>query len=172
MLVPELSQRGYPHRMDSPLPRIDTTLVDQGPFQAHGRLEVWLEADLLCYRAAGPFNVEMVEVLGRALQRLDPLPPARYASLVWWQHSMLASPDTLAAYEALLKRRQHRPDLSPPVASLWLAGPDVEGARLMRPRWAAVYAAAGWPLEFCDTDAQMRTRARALLSAAAPGPEI
>lgn len=152
--------------MDSTLTRIDTAQVDQGLFLAHGRLEVWPQGGLLCYRAAGPFNLEMVGVLSRTLRRLEWARPPCHVAVTWWERSMLASPETLAAYEQLLRDSNEHQDFPAPLSSLWLAGPEVEGHRLMRPRWEALYRAVGRPLEFCHSEAQMLARARELLAAA------
>jgi hypothetical protein len=152
--------------MDSETPRIDVAQLSQGRFLAHGELQVWHRERLLCYAAAGPFNVEMVSVMSRAVGRLllTWQPPAVYVAVAWWHGSLLASPEVLAAYGQLLRRGR---DVMPAEqASLWLVGPDVEGASIMKPRWQALHAACGYRLEFCDTEAGMLARAQDILTAA------
>ncbi len=51
-------------------------------------------------------------------------------------------------------------------ASLWLVGPDIEDAAIMKPLWQQVHEDGGYRLEYCDTEAQMLARAAELLRAA------
>lgn len=133
---------------------------------AHGDLQVWHHGRLLCLEAGGPFNVEMVDVMSRAVGQLLQAwrPPQRYVSVTWWHGSLLASPDVLVAYRALLRRgRQVMPA---ELGNLWLVGPEIEDALFMKPRWQEVHEDCGYRLEFCDTDAGMLARASELLRAA------
>jgi hypothetical protein len=51
-------------------------------------------------------------------------------------------------------------------ASLWLVGPGIEDAAIMKPLWQQVHEDGGYRLEYCDTEAQMLARAAELLRAA------
>jgi len=157
--------------MNAMSPRIDTARLAQGRFPAHGELQVWHRGPLLCYQAAGPFNVEMVGAMSRAIGQLLQgwQPPARYVTLTWWQHSLLASPEVLAAYGELLSlgRRIMPAELS----NVWLVGPEIEDASIMKPRWQALYEEAGYRLEFCETEAAMLARAEQLLGSPLPPPD-
>ena len=151
--------------------RIDTARLARGPFAVHGELQVWRRGPLLCFSAAGPFNVEMVGAMSRAigqlLQTWRPLPG--YLTLTWWRHSLLASPEVLKAYGELMQL-SHRL-LPPECANLWCAGPEIEDAALMKPLWQALYNDSGYPLEFFDTEAAMLARAEQLLGHPLPPPD-
>lgn len=152
--------------MDASPSRINVGQLPQGRFLAHGELQVWHHGRLLCYEAAGPFNVEMVGAMSRAVGRLLRTwrPPEPYVVVTWWHGSLLASPDVLEAYHGLL--RQGRQVMPAELACLWQVGPDMEDALFMKPLWQQVHDDCGYRLEFCDTDAAMLARARELLQAA------
>lgn len=149
--------------MDACNLRINVGQLPQGRFMAHGELQVWHHGRLLCYEAGGPFNTEMVDVMSRAVGQLLQTwrPTAPYVVLTWWRSSLLASPDVLSAYRDLL--RLGRRTMPAELASLWLVGPEIEDAAIMKPRWQQVHQDCGYRLEFCNTDAQMLARAAELL---------
>lgn len=149
--------------MDARTSRINVGQLPQGRFMAHGELQVWHHGRLLCYEAGGPFNVEMVDVMSRAVGRLlrGWTPPLPYVTVTWWHGSLMASPDVLTAYRELLRRG--RRVMPAELASLWLVGPEIEDAPFMKPRWLEVHEDCGYRLEFCDTDAAMLARASELL---------
>lgn len=151
--------------MDASPPRIDVGQLPQGRFLAHGELQVWQHGRLMCFEASGPFNVEMVGAMSRAvgllLQRWRP--PRPYVSVTWWHGSLLASPEVLAAYRDLLKRG--RRVLPAELGCLWCVGPDIADGPLMKPLWQQVHDDCGYRLEFLDSDAAMLARADELLRA-------
>lgn len=149
--------------MDASPARINVGQLPQGRFMAHGELQVWHHGRLLCYEAGGPFNVEMVGVMSRAVGRLlqQWQPPVPYVSVTWWHGSLMASPEVLEAYHDLL--RLGRQVMPAELACLWQVGPDIEDGALMKPLWKQVHDHCGYRLEFCDTDADMLRRAHALL---------
>lgn len=152
--------------MDACTSRINVGQLPQGRFMAHGELQVWHHGRLLCYEAGGPFNVEMVSAMSRAVGRVlqSWRPPVPYVTVTWWHGSLMASPEVLAAYHGLL--RLGRQVMPAEVASLWMVGPEIDDAPFMKPRWLEVHEACGYRLEFCDTDAAMLARARELLQGA------
>lgn len=158
--------------MDASPPRIDTARLAQGQFPAHGELQVWRRGPVLCFAAAGPFNVEMVDMLSRAIGRLLQAwrPQPGYLTLTWWRRSLLASPEVLRAYGELL-HHSHRL-LPPERTNLWCAGPEIEDAALMQPLWQALYDEGGYPLEFCASEAAMLARAEQLLGGPLPPPDV
>lgn len=165
--------RRYAAPMDASPARINVGQLPQGRFLAHGELQVWHHGRLLCYEAGGPFNVEMVNVMSRAVGRLlkTRLPTAPYVVVTWWHGSLLASPEVLQAYHGLL--RQGRRVMPAELASLWKVGPEIEDASFMKPLWKQVHDDCGYRLEYCDTDADMLHRAQALLrEAGVPDGEI
>lgn len=151
--------------MDASPPRIDVGQLPQGRFLAHGELQVWPHGRLMCFEASGPFNVEMVAAMSRAvgllLRRWQP--PTPYVSVTWWHGSLMASPEVLEAYRDLLRRgRQAMPA---ELGCLWCVGPDITDASLMKPLWQQVHADCGYRLEFLDSDATLLARADDLLRA-------
>lgn len=154
------------HSMDACTPRINVGQLPQGRFLAHGELQVWHHGRLLCYEAGGPFNVEMVQAMSKAVGRVLKTwrPPVPYVTVTWWHGSLMASPAVLEAYHDLL--RLGRQVMPAEVASLWMVGPEIEDGAIMKPRWLEVHEHCGYRLEFCDTDAAMLARAAELLRAA------
>lgn len=163
MSLPDPPSRRYAAAMDERSTRINVGQLPQGRFLAHGELQVWHHARLLCYEAGGPFNVEMVGAMSRAVGRLlrEWQPTEPYVAVTWWHGSLLASPDVLEAYHDLL--RLGRQVMAPELACLWQIGPEIEDAAFMKPLWKQVHDACGYRLEFCDTDAAMLRRASELL---------
>lgn len=152
--------------MDACTPRINVGQLPQGRFMAHGELQVWHHGRMLCYEAGGPFNVEMVGVMSRAVGQLLQTwrPPEPYVVVTWWHGSLMASPEVLDAYRELLRRGRHV--MPAELASLWLIDPSIEDATIMKPRWLQVHESCGYRLEFCDTEARMLARAGELLRSA------
>lgn len=161
--LPGQPRRRYAAAMDERPTRINVGQLPQGRFMAHGELQVWHHARLLCYEAGGPFNVEMVgamsRAVGRLLQQWQPSEP--YVVVTWWHGSLLASPEVLEAYHGLL--RLGRQVMAPELACLWQVGPEIEDAAFMKPLWKQVHDACGYRLEFCESDGEMLRRASELL---------
>lgn len=149
--------------MDASPARINVGQLPQGRFMAHGELQVWHHGRLLCYEASGPFNVEMVGVMSRAVGRLLQgwQPTAPYVCVTWWHGSLMASPEVLEVYHDLL--RLGRQVMPAELACLWQVGPEIEDAAIMKPLWKQVHDHCGYRLEYCDTDADMLRRAHSLL---------
>jgi hypothetical protein len=116
-----------------------TDHVAATPFRPHGSVQMWMEGDFLLYESTGPFNVELVDSL--AVAQMDMLRTTNYqgpwASICTVLNSAMASPETLARYEKLM--RKPKPPGKMPVATAFVLSPTVEGANLMVPTFTKIY---------------------------------
>lgn len=129
-------------------------------FAPHGKIEVWPEGAVIHYDISGPFNQEGIKAFGRTMVALlkNWQPEGPFASLSIWRGSMLISADALAAYDHLLKvSRAHFPK---ELVNVWFVPDEVEGRGIMLPKWQALYATNGYPLEIFDTESAARARLR------------
>jgi hypothetical protein len=114
-----------------------------GLFKPHGRLALWHEGSVMYVHAEGPFNREAVLALGVAMQELyQTLPPDRsFVYLLEFRSSLMASPEAMAAYGDFLKAMSLAKRAPKVVA--FVVAPEVEGASLMLPLFARLYAEHG-----------------------------
>jgi hypothetical protein len=124
-------------------PRISSRDIPTGRFSAHGEIRIWIEGDVICYEATGPFNLEALQAL--AVARLKIMeqwhPVRRVAAIVHWKNSALMSPEAFEAYrKGLTSFHQHRRN---PVALAWVAAPEVEGMSLMVQNFQPVFESVG-----------------------------
>jgi hypothetical protein len=109
-------------------------------FQPHGNLTAHVAGKVLYFESTGPFNVEVVDAVVRAyqplLQRLADAGPFGHISV--FHESMLATPDALHAFDALLGEWR-RTGLAP-LANAYVADADVEGRDIMMPVFAKVFS--------------------------------
>ncbi|MDN3919522.1 hypothetical protein [Roseateles violae] len=109
-------------------------------FRPHGRIEFWAEGPVIRIAAEGPFNREAVQAVGLAMRDLfATMPPApRFADLLEFRGSLLASPDALAAFGDFLAAMSAAK--TAPIAVAFVVAPEVEGRSLMLPIFAKLYA--------------------------------
>ncbi|MCV2367957.1 hypothetical protein [Roseateles oligotrophus] len=137
-----------------------------GPFRPHGRLELWSEGSVLRVQAEGPFNREAVLALGAAIKEFyQILPPDRnFVYLLEFRSSLMASPEALAAFADFLKAMSTAK--TAPKAVAFVVAAAVEGACLMLPLFARLYADAGREFSAFETMAAaedwLRERLRSL----------
>lgn len=137
-----------------------------GLFKPHGRLALWTEGSVMHIQAEGPFNREAVLALGVAMKQLyQTLPTDRsFVYLLEFRTSLLASPDALAAYGDFLKAMSMA-QRAPKVVAFVVA-PEVEGASLMVPLFARLYAEHGRQFAAFETmalaEAWLRGRLQAI----------
>lgn len=114
-----------------------------GLFKAHGRVALWTEGSVMHVQAEGPFNREAVLAIGVAMKQLyQSLPQDQnFAYLLEFRASLMASPDALAAYGEFLKAMSMAKRAPKVVA--FVVAPEVEGASLMLPLFARLYAEHG-----------------------------
>ncbi len=122
-----------------------------GMFVPHGRVELRRAGHVVYLEASGPFNTEAITALGAAWRGLFVnLPPgAMFADIAIMHHSVMASPDVLAAFHGFLQR--NTTDGLAPKAVAWVVGPEVEGAEIMVPRFKKIYTEAGRNFRFFAT---------------------
>jgi hypothetical protein len=123
--------------------KLDIHAFVQGPFQAHGQIEMWREGPVVRLRAQGPFNREAVLALGRAMRDLltaNP-PPERFGDILELSTSMVTSPESMEELERFLEQMGTRH--LPPLAVAYVAGPEVEGRDFMMPLFEALYRRQG-----------------------------
>lgn len=135
-----------------------------GRFPAHGRAAFSVEDRLLVTEAEGPFNVELVRALRTPATEASA--PLRAQGQVWGQlsrfrRSALASPDTLAAFAALLI--DMRDEGVAPAFTAYVLGPDVEGASLMAAPLRRCFEAAGLGFAHFEREEEARAWLRAQL---------
>ena len=138
-------------------------------FDAHGSLSMQIEGRVLRSRARGPFNAEMLEateVLESPLFAEMSLGGKWVEILEFW-NSALATADALAQLDTYLQRIKVKGIA--PLATAIVLGDRLEGAAIMRERYAAAYASADWPCAFFSTVAEAETWARQELADANVG---
>lgn len=135
----------------------------QGPFRPHGQMSVRQVGRVLECEACGPFNVEFMQAFNRMWLAHLGTWAGEQAVVVYtrWTRSLMATPDALAYYDKVMAGA--RQALPAGTVSLWCVPADVEGRAMMLPRWQAIMAAHGHPLEVVDNDAEGRARVSALL---------
>ncbi len=142
--------------------RRSTSEVKALPFTAHGKVDIWAEGDLHLYEATGPFNKELVDGLALAqasfLQHLQPVTP--WVSICIVKSSALSTPEGVQRYGELIRQA---PERFTPAATAFVIGPDIEGGRLMAPRFARIFEEAGRPFATFETLDEARRWARSRL---------
>ncbi|MCX7221190.1 hypothetical protein [Undibacterium sp.] len=128
-------------------------------FAPHGSISIRREDSIIYYEIAGPFNLEVVKAFARTVAALlnHWTPDKAFVTVSNWSLSMMTSPDALAAYgQVLQKGRAHFPK---EVMNIWYLPEEIEGYRIMLPKWQALYEAHGYPLEIVNTSEQAQQRA-------------
>lgn len=153
----------YAPGMHDPQLRIDASTLSRGGFMPHGELHVRHQGRLIVYEARGPFNVEMVHAMTRAVGRMLQAwrPPALYLEVSLWQGSLLGSPAVLEAFGDAL--RVSDAVMPRPQGTLWLVPPEIDDGALMKPLWQRVYEGYGRHIEFFSTEAALLARADEVL---------
>lgn len=146
--------------------RRSTQDVTSSRFQPHGLVEITFEGDILLYECRGPFNKELVESL--AVAQLEILQAANHhgpwVSICLMRNSAVGSPEAFARYSELMHTA--KPAQFIPIATAFSVAPEVEGGRLMMPRYAAIYTDIGRPFKIFEQLDEATAWARALIAAA------
>lgn len=143
-----------------------TANVDVAPFRQHGRIDMYMDDDILIYDAVGPFNVETLDAMAIAqMGFLRDLPRTGrpWGSIAHFRISAMTSPEGLARYTALMKTPKP-PELQA-VATAFVFGPDVEGGRIMEGHYRRIYEAIGRPFACFETLPEAKAWVRAQLAA-------
>lgn len=136
-------------------------------FAPHGKIEMWPEGAVIYYDIRGPFNLEGIKAFGRTMAVLlkNWQPAGPFATYSHWHGSMLTSADALEVYGHMLEvSRAHFPT---ELVNVWFVPDEIEGRSIMLPKWQALYAASGYPLEIFASEQAARERVRWSLQQAA-----
>jgi hypothetical protein len=122
--------------------RISTREINAKGFAPHGSMELAVADRLNVIEATGPFNIQLVTAGDEAQEKLDSELQAngRWATLLVFRHSAMASFEVFAEIEKILKRRLAK-GIRPQAVAIVLH-PSVEGATLMAPFYLRAYANA------------------------------
>ena len=118
-----------------------------GRFRQHGLTEMWFDGRLMRFESTGPFNQELIVAAGMGMRELlaEIPPPGPWAELTLIHGSALISREVLDATRTLIEQLKRERLTS--VALALVAGPEVDGARLMVPEYAAVQGDSGRPFK-------------------------
>jgi len=136
-------------------------------FRPHGRIEFWAEGSVIRIQAEGPFNREAVQAVGLAMRELfSAMPPGpRFADMLEFRGSLLASPDALAAFGDFLRAMSVAK--TAPIAVAFVVGPEVEARSLMLPIFTKLYAEHGREFAAFETADEAEDWLRERMSGAA-----
>jgi hypothetical protein len=146
-----------------------TTEVSRGPFKPHGMVDIWMEGQIMVYRAQGPFNAELVDALAIAQRDylLETRPQGAWVSMCIMRDNAMTSPEGLKRYAELMAGP--KPDNMVPIATAFVIAPEVEGCRIMAPLYARVYTDIGRTFGMFETLTQACTWAQTLIDQANAG---
>jgi hypothetical protein len=135
-------------------------------FRPHGRVEFWTEGSVIRILAEGPFNSEAVKAVGMAMRDLfSGMPKSpRFADLLEFRGSLMASPDALATFADFLRAMSMAG--TAPLAVAFVVAPEVEGRSLMLPIFAKLYDEHGRDFAAFETEERAEAWLRERLSAA------
>lgn len=153
---------------DKPL-HVSTASVGGTRFRAHGRVDMWMEDDVLQYEATGPFNEEVFDLLAVAqLGFLKTLTlNAPWASICTLRLSAMATPGGIQRYTEIMQ--SPKPPSFVPVATAFVVGPEVEGGKLMVPHFERIYTLINRPFQIFETMAQAQQWVHAMIQGSRPG---
>lgn len=147
-------------------PQVGSTAHVVAPgFKPHGRVDIWMEDDVLQYEATGPFNAEVFDRLavaqGNFLKSLVFTGP--WASICTMRHSAMATPDAIQRYTELMQRP--KPPSFEPVATAFVIADGVEGAKIMSPHFERVYSSINRSFRIFGTMEQAKLWVCAMVAA-------
>ena len=149
-------------------PKGSTTTVAAMRFRAHGRVDMWMEDDVLHYEATGPFNEEVFDLLAIAqlafLKTLTLNGP--WASICTLRHSAMSTPGGIQRYTEIMQ--SPKPPSFVPVATAFVVGPEIEGGKLMVPHFEKVYTLIDRPFRIFESMAQAQQWVQAMIRASRP----
>lgn len=137
-----------------------------GPFRPHGSVELWKDGSVVHLVAEGPFNLETVQGVSRAMQELfaKQAPQGRFVDVLEMRTSIMASREVMDAFGRFLA--QMSAAKTAPLAVAYVVAPDVEGRGVMLPLFARVYAEHGRRFAAFETMDEARAWALAQLGGA------
>ena len=106
-------------------------------FAPHGQFRTWREGRLIFSDVVGPWNIELVDQCARELHgHALALGGGPHVGLAIVRGSLLCPPD---AFEALRRMIVYGAVHLQCLGNVIVAGPEVEGRRLMRPLYEGLY---------------------------------
>ena len=154
---------------NAPPPKSSTTHINAPGFKAHGRVDLWMDNDVLHYEATGPFNAEVFDQLavaqGNFLKSLTFSGP--WASICTMRVSAMATPEAIERYTALM--RKPKPEGFEPVATAFVIAPDIEGCKIMAPHFERVYQLIARPFRIVSTMEQAQQWVHTKIAASRTG---
>jgi len=155
---------------DTKTAKLSTTqIAGNGPFTVHGIVEISMDGPLMHYQGRGPFNKELVGLMGIAQRDylLSIRPQGNWVSVCTMVESAMTSREGLARYAEIMA--SPKPDNMVPIATAFVIGPEIEGGRLMAPLYAKIYADIGRPFALFETMPEALKWAQAMIDAASTG---
>jgi len=126
---------------------------------------MWMENDVLQYEATGPFNEEVFDLLAVAqlgfLKTLTLDNP--WASICTLRNSAMTTPGGIQRYTEIMQ--SPKPPSFVPVATAFVVGPEIEGAKIMAPHFERVYKLINRPFQIFETMAQAQQWVHAMIQA-------
>lgn len=142
-----------------------TTQVAGARFRPHGRVDMWMEDDVLQYEATGPFNAEVVDCLA-ITQRdylLSLVIDGPWASIGILRNSAMMTPDGIQRYSELMQ--SPKPAHLEPVATAFVVGPEIEGGKIMTPHFERIYRLIQRPFRIVNTMEEAQQWVRSMVRA-------
>lgn len=145
--------------------KLSTSDLKTQQFNAHGVVEMWQDGDLIHYKATGPFNAELVDVLATAQRDflLSARPRGAWVSICTMVHSAMTSPDGIARYATIMSAP--KPDGMVPIATAFVMAPEVEGHLIMAAHYLRIYQDIGRTFAIFKSPPEAEAWAKALLAA-------
>ncbi len=136
---------------NTPSPKRSTADLQVNQFHAHGVVDIWQDGPVIHYRATGPFNAELIDLLAIAQRDflLAARPQGAWASICTLVGSAMTSPEAIARYAALMA--SPKPNNMVPAATAFVVGPEIEGGRIMATHYRRIYQDIGRPFQIFDT---------------------
>lgn len=142
-----------------------TTQVPGARFRPHGRVDMWMEDDVLQYEATGPFNAEVFDCL--AITQRDYLLSLSidgpWASVCTMRSSAMMTPDGIQRYSELMQ--SPKPAHLEPVATAFVVGPEIEGGKIMTPHFERIYRLIQRPFRIVNTMEEAQQWVRSMVRA-------
>lgn len=135
--------------------KASTADLHQGEFRPHGVIQMEVSGNIVQYLARGPFNKELNTAYGE-VQRKSVLPAMAskgpWGDVTVFVDSALESPSSLEEYARVLQDQVLRG--AAPAATAFVIPDNVEGAKVMGPLYARIYADAGLRFKVFNNQAE------------------
>ena len=147
------------------LNKASTDQIKTSRFSAHGLIEIVMEGDFLHYSATGPFNEELFDrfaiAQGNYLKAINH--PTPWASIATFIGCAMFTPEAIQRYARLMNAP--KPPGLTPVATAFVMGPNIEGAKIMAPHFRKIYRDIQRPFEIFQTVEEAQKWAQLMLDA-------